>query len=70
VRGDPDRLFAAGARLVVVTAYAEARRTREPNEVSLFAVSPDGQLGIAADGRPPIVGAADTVSRLPRAGQL
>jgi NhaP-type Na+/H+ or K+/H+ antiporter len=56
-----DRLFAAGARLVVVTADAEALRARKPTEVPLFAISPDGQLSIAADGRPPTVGAADTV---------
>ena len=56
-----DRQFAAGARLVAVPAEAEASRPRDPTEVLLFCISPDGQLSIAADGRPPTVGAADTV---------
>ena len=56
-----DRQFAAGARLVAVTARAEGPRPREPTELPLVAVSPDGQLSVAADGRPPTVGADDTV---------
>ncbi len=56
-----DRQFAAGARLVTVPADAEASRPRDPTEVLLFAIGPDGRLSIAADGRPPTVGAADTV---------
>jgi len=58
---DLDRQFAAGARLVAVKLDAEGPPPREPTEVPLFAISPDGQLSIAADGRPPAVGAADTV---------
>jgi hypothetical protein len=59
--GELDRQFEAGARLVAVTAGAEAPRRDEPTEVPLFSISPDGQLSIAADGRPPTVGHTDTV---------
>ena len=56
-----DRQFAAGARLVTAPADAEASGPRETTEVPLLAISPDGQLSIAADGRPLTVGADDTV---------
>jgi hypothetical protein len=56
-----DLQFAAGARLVAFTADAEAPQPRGPQGLTLFAVSPDGQLSVAADGRPPTVGATDTV---------
>jgi len=56
-----DRQFAAGARLVTAPADAEAPGPRETTEVRLCAISPGGQLSIAADGRPPTVGPDDTV---------
>jgi NhaP-type Na+/H+ or K+/H+ antiporter len=56
-----DRQFAAGARIVSRSANqvlgAEGSRT----EVPLFAVTRNGRLSIAADGRPPEMRSGDTV---------
>jgi len=56
-----DRQFAAGARIVSRSANhildAEGSRT----EVPLFAVTRNGRLSIAADGRPPEIRSGDTV---------
>jgi NhaP-type Na+/H+ or K+/H+ antiporter len=56
-----DRQFAAGARIVSRSADQLLRPEGTPAGLPLFAVTPDGQLSIAADGRPPSVRAGDTV---------
>jgi NhaP-type Na+/H+ or K+/H+ antiporter len=59
-----ERQFAFGARIVSRSANqvlgAEGSRT----EVPLFAVTHDGRLSIAADGRPPEIRSGDTVIAL------
>jgi NhaP-type Na+/H+ or K+/H+ antiporter len=63
-----DRQFDRGAR-IVTTADDHAHRTDgAPGEVPLFAVTPEGQLSVAADGRPPTVQPGDSVVSLVPAG--
>jgi NhaP-type Na+/H+ or K+/H+ antiporter len=59
-----DRQFAAGARIVSRNADDGFSAGAAPAEVAFFAVGHDGQLSIAADGRPPDVRAGDTVIAL------
>jgi hypothetical protein len=59
-----DRQFAAGARIVSRNAENGFSPDVPPAEVALFAVGHNGQLRIAADGRPPEVAAGDTVIAL------
>jgi hypothetical protein len=63
-----DRQFAGGARIVSRDADDGFSAGVAPAEVALFAVGHNGQLSIAADGRPPDVRAGDTVIALSRAG--
>jgi NhaP-type Na+/H+ or K+/H+ antiporter len=58
-----DRQFAAGARIVTRSADT-APREDGSLEVILFTVTPAGQLGIAADGRPPRLQPSATVIAL------
>jgi hypothetical protein len=53
--------FAAGARVVRRSADDGSRGEVAPAEMALFAVGRDGDVSIAADGRPPDVRAGDTV---------
>jgi NhaP-type Na+/H+ or K+/H+ antiporter len=59
-----DREFAAGARIETRSADGPSSRGGTTAEVPLFAVTPTGQLHVAADGRPPIVRRGDTVVTL------
>ena len=56
-----DRRFAAGARMVSRNADQAFRLEGEATELPLFAVTHDGKLSVAADGRPLDVRADDTV---------
>jgi NhaP-type Na+/H+ or K+/H+ antiporter len=56
-----DRQFAAGARMVSRNADQAFRLEGEATELPLFAVTHDGKLSVAADGRPLDVRAGDTV---------
>ena len=56
-----DRRFAAGARMVSRNADQAFRLEGEATELPLFAVTHDGKLSVAADGRPLDVRAGDTV---------
>src|SRR5262249_23586766 len=56
-----DRQFAAGAHIVSTTADAFPRPGGTETDVPLFAVTPDGQLSVAADGRRPDLRPGDTV---------
>src|SRR5215216_321592 len=56
-----DRQFADGARIVTRTADQVLRSHDTATEVPLFAITRDGRLSIAADGRPPTVRPGDTV---------
>jgi hypothetical protein len=47
-----DRQFGADARVVTRRAGSDGRPDATRNEVPLFAVAPNGQLRIAADGQP------------------
>jgi hypothetical protein len=60
-----DREFAAGARVV----SAQLNGDLPPNgAVALFAITPAGQLSIAADGRPPVARPGDTLLLLSPGG--
>jgi NhaP-type Na+/H+ or K+/H+ antiporter len=59
-----DRQFAAGARIVSRSADESLRPEGTGTEVPLFAVTRDGGLSIAADGRPPRIRTGDTVIAL------
>jgi NhaP-type Na+/H+ or K+/H+ antiporter len=63
-----DRQFAAGARIVTRMNGDTARTVAAQSEVPLFAVTPDGQLRVAADGQPPEVQPGDSVVALVLAG--
>jgi NhaP-type Na+/H+ or K+/H+ antiporter len=56
-----DRQFAAGARIVSRSVDQVLRAEGSQTEVPLFAITQDGRLSIAADGRPPNVRSGDTV---------
>jgi NhaP-type Na+/H+ or K+/H+ antiporter len=56
-----DRQFAAGARITWYLADENRRSDGRAEEVPLAAVSPNGQLRFAADGRVPDVRPCDTV---------
>jgi NhaP-type Na+/H+ or K+/H+ antiporter len=56
-----DRQFATGARIASRSADHVVRPEGSQTEMPLFAVGHDGQLSIAADGRPPTVRSGDTV---------
>jgi len=60
-----DREVAAGARLVTLEANG---RPPTNGAVPLFAITPAGQLSIAADGRPPVTRPGDTVIVLVSSG--
>ena len=64
-----DRQFAAGARIVCTTADERLRPGGGAAEVPLFAVTPNGQLSVAADGRRPNLRAGDAVIALVRVDQ-
>ena len=55
-----DRQFAAGARVVVAAADDDVRGSGAET-LPLFAVTPAGQLSVAADGRRPVLRPGDTV---------
>jgi len=59
-----ERQFAAGAQIETIGADGMTTRDGKPAEVPLFALTPGGQLHVAADGSPPIVRAGDTVVAL------
>jgi hypothetical protein len=56
-----DRQFAAGASIVTTTDDHVRTTEAAPTEVPLFAVTPDGQLSVAADDRPPKAHPGDSV---------
>jgi hypothetical protein len=56
-----DHQFAAGARIESRAADHVLHAERRPIEVPLFAVTGDGRLSVAADGRPPKIRSGDTV---------
>jgi len=58
-----DRRFAAGARIVTRSGDAPPTLSGE-SELVLAVVAPDGQLRVAADGRPPKVHPGDAVVAL------
>jgi hypothetical protein len=60
-----DRVFAAGARVVSVQANGDST---PHGAVVLFAITPAGQLSIAADGRPPAARPGDTLLLLSPGG--
>jgi NhaP-type Na+/H+ or K+/H+ antiporter len=66
--GELDRQFAAGAQIMTRNADQLLRAEGTQTEVPLFAVTHEGRLSIAADGRPPDVRSGDTVIVLVLAG--
>jgi hypothetical protein len=56
-----DRRFAAGAHIVTRTADEVLRPSGIETQQPLFAVTPEGQLSVAADGRRPDLHPGDTV---------
>lgn len=56
-----DRQFAAGAQIVTRSADDDLPQEGTRNEVPLFAVTPEGRVTIAADGRPLDVRTGDRV---------
>ncbi|HKD32226.1 MAG TPA: cation:proton antiporter [Gaiellaceae bacterium] len=63
-----DRQFDRGARIVTTADDHSHRTDGAPGEVPLFAVTPEGDLSVAADGRPPTVQPGDSVVSLVPAG--
>jgi NhaP-type Na+/H+ or K+/H+ antiporter len=63
-----DRQFAAGARIVTRTQEGARHNDAADGELSLVVVSPDGQVSVAADGRPPTVHPGDAVVALVPSG--
>jgi hypothetical protein len=55
------RLFAAGAEITDHTGQDKTAPGDGGDELALFAVTPDGRLRVAADGRPPSVRPNDSV---------
>jgi hypothetical protein len=63
-----DRQFASGVRIVTRDADDLLRAKGPPTEVPRFAVTDDGRLSIAADGRRPDMRGGDRVILLARLG--
>jgi NhaP-type Na+/H+ or K+/H+ antiporter len=59
-----DRRFAAGARIATRTADHTLQTDAAKTDVPLFAVGGDGQVTVAADGKPPNVQPGDSVVAL------
>jgi NhaP-type Na+/H+ or K+/H+ antiporter len=59
--GELDRQFAKGAHIVSTTADELPRSGGTETDVPLFAVTPDGQLSVAADGHRPDLRLGNTV---------